>query len=116
MPLPAIPLAAGLGSLIGGVFAGLVGFLTDFIGRKAAIATALGSFLVAGWVAIQGAVYLAWTSLGWVIPSELSVPLGFVAYLLPSNTTACIQVMVVAKIGRWLWDQQRDWARAVAMA
>lgn len=116
MPLPLVPLAAGLGTVVGSVFAGLVGWLSAVFSRKVAVGAALAAFLVAGWVAIQASLAAAWIALGWAIPGDLVVPLSFVKYLLPSNTAICIQTVILAKIGRWLWDGQRDWARAVAAA
>lgn len=116
MPLPAIPFAVGLGTLIGSAFAGLVGFLTAILGKKAAIGTALAAFLVAGWIALQAGIYALWLSLGWTMPAELEIPVQFVRFVLPANTALCIEIVVLAKIGRWLWDGQRDWARATAAA
>jgi hypothetical protein len=111
-----IGIAAGLGNLVGSGFAWLVGIYTAIVSRKVAVGAALAAFLVAGWTAIQLTLYAMWTSLGWIMPSELSIPMGFIRYLLPANTALCIEVVILAKIGRWLWDNQRDWAIATAQA
>jgi hypothetical protein len=113
MPAPVVvPLAVGLGSVLGSGFAGLVVWLTGVIGKKAAVATALGTFLVAGWVALQLSILGMWLALAWSVPTELEIPLGFLRYVLPGNTEICMEAVILSKIGRWLWDGQRDWARA----
>jgi len=110
-----MPLLLWLGSFLSSAFVTLIAFFSAFVTKKIAIGVALGAFLVAGWVALQSAMYLAWASLGWIMPAGMSLPLSFVGYLLPSNTSICIEVIVLARIGRWLWDVQSDWARAMAV-
>jgi len=94
----------------------VVAFFAAFMTQRVAVGAALGAFFVAGWVAFQASLYALWVSIDFAIPSALLAPFGVVAYLLPSNLQLCVTVLVAAKIARWLWDAQREWATAVASA
>lgn len=116
MAAPLIPFAGAIATFFGSLFAGLVSAFATFFTRKTAVALALGAFLVGGWLALQAAMYAAWQSLNFVMPAGLDIPLQIGLYLMPSNFAVCVEIVILAKIGRWLWDGQADWARAVAMA
>jgi len=105
-----------LAALLGNAFSGVVAFFAAVMSKKLATSAALAAFLVAGWVALQAGIYAAWTALNFTIPAVMVMPLSFVAAVLPSNTSACISAIVLAKIGRWLWDRQREWAVASAQS
>lgn len=106
----------GIGPILGSAFAAVVAWLTTVVTKKVAIAAAYTAFLLAGWVGFQTALYAIWVGVGFVMPASLVAPLELVSYLLPDNTFVCINALVAAKIGRWLWDRQREWAAVVAAA
>ena len=103
-----------LAQILANAFSGVLSWLTVLLGRKLAVGSALAAFLVAGWVALQLALKAAADTLTLVIPTELSGPLGLLAYMLPENFGTCVSCIVTAKIGRWLWDRQREWSLAMA--
>ena len=105
-----------LAALLANGFAQLVGYLTAFFGKKLAVAGALAAFLVGGWVAIQGTLKAIWTGLAWSIPAEIVGPLQLAAYVMPSNLSACFSALIAARLARWVWDRQREWAVAVAQS
>lgn len=108
-----MPLLAGL---LGNAFTGFVTFLATWFSKKVAVAAALVAFLIGGWVAIQVTMVGLWNALDFVIPSSIEPSLAVALYLLPANTWPCVQALVLARIARWLWDRQREWALAVAAA
>jgi len=114
MAFPAIGLFAGIATVITSSFVALVGYLGTVVSKKIAIGTALGIFAVLGWVALQGAIVGMWIAMAWVMPEKMAMPTRFVNALLPPNTWACIQVLAGAKIARWVWDRQREWAKMTA--
>lgn len=101
-----------LALLVGPAFVAIVAFLSTYIGKKLAVGAALGAFLVAGWIALQVAILALWNAVAFAMPDIPALQL--VTYLLPSNTNACINALILAKLGRWLWDRQREWAIALA--
>jgi hypothetical protein len=103
-----------LAALLGNAFSGVVVWLSAFVSKKLAMGAALAAFLIAGWVALQVALLALWTGLAFSLPSSVVGPLAVVSYLLPSNTAGCLEALVLAKIGRWLWDRQREWGIAMA--
>lgn len=105
-----------LAALLGNAFTAVVAFFAAFLTKKAAVAAAFAGFLIGGWITLQLALLALWTGLAYSMPPSLVAPLSVAAYLLPSNTSACVQAIVLAKVGRWLWDRQREWAAAVASA
>lgn len=114
MALPLVGAVYGLGTVLSAGFAGVATFLSAYVSKKIAVGAALGITLVAGWVALQAAMIAAWAAIGFVVPEELQLPLQFVVAFLPSNLDDCIATIVLAKIGRWLWDQKREWVIATA--
>jgi len=105
-----------LALLLGNAFTGVVAFLATYLTKKAAVVIALSTFLIGGWIILQTSLFALWTALAFVLPLELVEPLRVAGYLLPSNTTACVATLVSARLGRWLWDRQREWAQVVASA
>ncbi len=105
-----------LAALLGGAFSSLVGWLTQFVTKRVAIAGALGTFLVGGWIACEVALQAAWSAISWSAPEWMIGPLSVVAWLLPSNFNACLSACMGAMFARWVWDAQREWAVAVAQA
>lgn len=105
-----------LALLLGNAFAGFIAFLATYFTKKAAVVIALSTFLVGGWIILQTALFAMWTALAFTLPSELVDPLRVAAYLMPTNTTGCVAALVSARLARWLWDRQREWAQVVAAA
>jgi len=105
-----------LASLLGNAFSSTVGFFAAFFTKKAAVGTALALFLIAGWIALQVALLALWSSIGYTVPESMHGALAVVLYLLPDHTAVCVEAIVLAKVGRWLWDRQREWAAVVAAA
>src|SRR5260221_6188496 len=106
MPLLALLLSSG--------FSGIVAFLAQFVTKKIAVGAALGAFMIAGWVALQLALKALWSGISYTMPSMLTGPLGVLAYLLPDNFDACVAACMGALFARFVWDAQREWAKAVA--
>lgn len=106
-----MPLLAGL---LGNAFVGVVAWLSSFVSRKLAVGGAFTAFLVAGWISLQAAFASIIGAVTFAMPSSIIPALQIVAYLLPSNFGACINALVLSYVGRWLWDVQREWARAMA--
>lgn len=106
-----MPALAGV--LVAG-FAGTVELLALYVTKKVAIAVALGGFFVAGWVAMELTIKGLFTAIAYSVPGWMVAPLGVVAYLLPSNVDGCLSACMSALFVRWVWDAQREWARAVA--
>lgn len=116
MALPVVSLASGLGAFFTAAFGSFAGWLSAFLSQKSAAAVALGVFLIAGWVTLQATIVALWAGLQWAIPGEMDVPLALVGSLMPSNAGSCFSVVIGAKIARWLWDVQAEWAVSVAIA
>ena len=95
-----MPLLAGL---LGNAFASVVGFFAAIMGKKLAVGAALAAFLIAGWVAVQLALLAIWNGIGFAIPAAMQQPLAIVAYLLPSNMSACVGALVSALIFAAPW-------------
>jgi len=93
---------------------GITGWLTQFVGKRLAVGAALGSLLVAGWVALQVAAYALWLALDFTMPALMADAMRVVMYLLPSNAIACFNALVSCRLLVWAWDQQREYARAMA--
>lgn len=103
MPLPALAGIGWLGSLIGGLFAALVGFLLKFLTQRFAIVVALIAAGIAAtglfYVAISGVIVL----ISPITPPQLDTALGLV---MPSNFRACVSAYLSAYVLRWLYDWQ----------
>lgn len=97
-----------------GLVPGITGWLTQFVGKRLAVGAALGSLLVAGWVALQVAAYALWSALDFAMPSLMADAMRVVMYLLPSNALACVNALVACRFLVWAWDLQREYARAMA--
>lgn len=111
MPLPLLGFAAsGAYSLIAGVTV----WLSTYIGKKAAVGAATGAVMVAGWVALQLAAFALWSALGFVTPPYVKDFLKVFWYIAPSNLVPCVTAVIAARIGAWLWRQQRAWFEVVA--
>jgi hypothetical protein len=103
-----------LASLLGSAFTSVVTFLAAWVGKKVAVAAALGAFLATGWVALAVALHGLFTAISYAMPGWMAGPLGVVAWLLPDNFSTCLTAIFTAYFTRWVWDAQREWAKAVA--
>lgn len=106
-----MPLLAGF--LLTG-FTGLVAWLSAFVTKKIAVAAALALFFVTGWLAFEATLKALFTALSYTLPTWTLGPLAVVSYLLPDNFDACVAACMAAVVARWVWDAQREWAKAVA--
>ena len=91
-------------------------WVVGFFGKKATAIATVGAAFLAGWAALQALLYVTWTTLGFVLPEMMIKPMQLVAYVLPTNFSACIAAMMAGKIARWLWDVQIEWIKTSSAA
>lgn len=103
-----------LAALLGSAFSAVVAWLSAFVTKKVAVAAALAAFFGTGWLAFQVGLRALYEGLAFVVPAWMSPPLAVVAYLLPSNFNTCLAACLAALYARFVWDRQREWAKAVA--
>jgi hypothetical protein len=103
-----------LAVLLGNAFTGLTAFFGAILAKKVAIALALGTLIVAGWVGLQGAVILAWSAIGWAMPPSLAGAMQLTLYLLPTNFFPCVTALITMHVAKWVWQEQKDYAKAIS--
>lgn len=102
-----------LAALLGSAFSSVVAWLTSFVGKRLAIAVSVGGFLAAGWIAFQSAIRVIYEGVAFVLPGWMVEPMSVVAYLIPSNFSACLSAVLAATYARFLWDRQREWVKVM---
>lgn len=91
----------GLLAWIGSALASFVGFSAAHIGRRAAQKIAVGIVMVASVAAMVVAISALVSGFTAVLPGAVVTGASWVV---PSNTNACLGVMIGARITRYVYD------------
>lgn len=106
-----MPLLAGL---LGSGLSGLVAFFAAVMTKRAAIASAVTLFIIAGIIGIQLAIFALWTAVGFVVPPSLYGALAMVKSLAPSNAGLCISALISARVVVFVWREQEKLAKMIS--
>ena len=92
-----------LAQWIGGLFAGLTGWLGTWFARDIAIRIAIIAIFVTLTTGMIAGIYALFNSISYAMPSSLLISASWVV---PTNAQACISAIVSAKVISWayLWN------------
>ncbi len=92
----------------------LLNSLITFFTKKVGVVAAYSAAFLAGWTALQIAMYALVQSIGYITPTFMQPVIDFIYLMLPSNFFTCVDLMISARIGVWLWNERKEFLRVVA--
>jgi hypothetical protein len=101
MPIFAAAGIPWLATIIGGSFAGLVGFFAKWVTTRVAIIAAAVLLIVGLTTALFSALEGLLAGLSYVVPTEI---VSGAALVTPSNLTACTSIIITAHMLRYAYD------------
>lgn len=106
-----------LGGAILYFFEKLVDFFSTYLGKKAAIGAALASFTVVGWGTVAVCTFNIVNGIKFLASLYSPIMLkifGVMAALLPGQFLTILAAGIAARLCRWVWDRQREYADTIA--
>lgn len=101
MPIAAVAGLPWLAGILGSLFTGIVGFFVQFFTKRLAIVVAGVAIIVTLTAGLFTALEGLLSGLTYIVPTEISAGAALVT---PSNLTACISIIISAKMLRYAYD------------
>lgn len=100
MPLPLIPIAAGVLSAIGSAAASALGYFSAWSAKRITLVIAGVAAIAVAVTVFVSAITNALSAVAVTMPAEIQLAFLFI----PSNVSACVSAIVTAHVARWVYS------------